>query len=60
MMAWVLLGEGKRADAFALLDSTEKDSDARKLPWPAFQATARACKIQNSAGPDQDSGRLLD
>jgi Flp pilus assembly protein TadD len=42
MMAWTLLGEGKKAEAFAVLDATEKDSDARKLPWPGMQAETRA------------------
>ncbi len=42
MAAWTLLDEGKTADAFKLLDATEKDSDARKLPWPAHMASVRA------------------
>lgn len=40
--AWALLAEGKTADAFALLDATEKDADARKLPLPADVARTRA------------------
>ncbi len=41
-VAWVLFAEGKNAEAFKLLDATEKDSDARKLVWPAMAASARA------------------
>ncbi len=40
--AWVLFGEGKQADALALLASSEKDFDAKKLPWPGYEATTRA------------------
>jgi Flp pilus assembly protein TadD len=40
--AWVLLAQGKTPDALTLLDATEKDSDARKLVWPANEASARA------------------
>jgi Flp pilus assembly protein TadD len=39
--AWVLLAEGKVADAFKLLDATEKDIDARKLAWPSYAAQSR-------------------
>lgn len=42
MTAWVLLDEGKQADAFKLLDSAEKDADAKHMPWPGEQATSRA------------------
>jgi len=41
-VAWTYLDEGKTADAFKLLDATEKDSDARALPWPAQEAVVRA------------------
>ena len=41
-VAWTYLDEGKTADAFKLLDATEKDSDARALPWPAQEAIVRA------------------
>jgi Flp pilus assembly protein TadD len=40
--AWVLLAEGKQAEAFALLDATEKDADEHRAPWPAMRALARA------------------
>jgi tetratricopeptide (TPR) repeat protein len=42
MTAWALFGEGKSAEAFALLDATEKDSDEHRLPWPGYQAGVRA------------------
>jgi Flp pilus assembly protein TadD len=40
--AWVLFAAGKNSEAFAVLDAAEKDSDARKLVWPASAASARA------------------
>jgi Flp pilus assembly protein TadD len=40
--AWVLLAQNKNAEATALLDATEKDSDAQKLVWPATEASTRA------------------
>jgi len=42
MVAWVLFAEGKASEAFALLDTTEKDADEHRLPWPSFQAGVRA------------------
>ncbi len=40
--AWVLFAAGKNGEALSLLDVTEKDSDARKLVWPASAASTRA------------------
>src|SRR5262249_48001964 len=40
--AWLLLTEGKQGDAFKLLDTMEKDVDARKLMWPDLPAQTRA------------------
>jgi Flp pilus assembly protein TadD len=53
MVAWSLLGEGKSAEAFALLDATEKDSDEHRLPWPAFQAGVRAWALWALGKPVQ-------
>jgi Flp pilus assembly protein TadD len=49
--AWALLAAGKQADAFALLDATEKDSDARKLVWPDAEAQTRARALWISDKP---------
>lgn len=57
--AWVLLAEGKKADAFRLLDATEKDSDARKLPWPDAEAATRAW-AQWIMGKPADAAKTAD
>jgi Flp pilus assembly protein TadD len=40
--AWAELAEGKTKEAFAVLDASEKDADARKLHAPAEPARTRA------------------
>jgi hypothetical protein len=40
--AWLLFGEGKQGEALAQLAFTQKDADARKLPWPAQEDSTRA------------------
>ena len=57
--AWVLFAEGKNADAVALLEATEKDSDSRQLPWPAFEASTRGW-AQWLAGKPADAAKIAD
>ncbi len=52
-MAWLLLDEGKDAEALKLLETAEKGADKNKLPWPSEQAHLRSrAMFLMGKGPD--------
>jgi tetratricopeptide (TPR) repeat protein len=57
--AWVLFDEGKDAEAFKLLEATEKEADAHKLPWPSSQLETRAWALW-ALGKPADSLKAAD